>query len=507
MPNLSVCRVTALHLLVIALLVPAGESADAQVQIERDPSRFNLFTIEQEIEIGRESATTVERQLALLDDAGVDGFLTGIVDRLAAQAPGADYPYRIRAVNAAEVNAFALPGGPMYVHRGLVTTVRNEAELAGVLAHEMAHVALRHGTAQASKAYLGQAGLSILGGLLGTGTTADIVNTIGGFGLNAVFLKFSRSDEREADALGAEIMSRAGYDPVAMATMFDLLQREQTRAPSRLEEFFSSHPSPQDREERIREVARALGGGRLQVVGGLGVIQSRLSGYAAAPAAPPNWNTSRGTIDVPPQPIVVDVPDPSERFLRLTQQDGFFTIDYPANWRVYSRGLAVSLAPDGGVVELGNGQPQLLVGAIVNHYEPFENEGERWASSLRRHYTPFEDRANPRGSLEDATDDLVRQIRSANPYLTAPAGSAQPLVLDGQRAWAVLLRGPSPLTGQVEHVTVYTRLLPDGHVIYALCVTPESEAHQVQPACTRMIQSLRVNDAAAHRQPGSSPRR
>jgi beta-barrel assembly-enhancing protease len=161
---------------------------------------FNLFSVEQGVEIGRQSAVEAERQLPMLRNRNVDRYLGKIVTRLAAHAPGARYPYGIKAVNDSSINAFALPGGPMYVNRGLFEAARSEAELAGVLAHEMAHVALRHGTHQASKAYLGQAGLGILGGLLGKngGNTAQIVNAVGGPGLNAVFLKFGRDAEYQA---------------------------------------------------------------------------------------------------------------------------------------------------------------------------------------------------------------------------------------------------------------------------------------------------------------------
>ena len=156
-----------------------------------------------------------ERQLPLLNDRNLDRYLNKIVGKLAAQAPGARYPYAIKAVNASEVNAFSLPGGPMYVNRGLVEAARSEAELAGVLAHEMSHVALRHGTHQASKAYLGQAGLGILGGLLGRngGNASSIVNAVGGLGLNAAFLKFGRDDEYQADQLGARDHGRSRVRP------------------------------------------------------------------------------------------------------------------------------------------------------------------------------------------------------------------------------------------------------------------------------------------------------
>ena len=257
MPTNSAFRVATVACLMGATAFAPLTHVDAQVSIKRSPSGFNLFSVQQDVEVGQQSAAEVERQLPILNDTRTTNFLGGIVARLAAQAPGAKYPYSIKAVNATEINAFALPGGPMFVNRGLITTSRNEAELAGVLAHEMSHVILRHGTEQASKAYLGEAGLSILGGLLGKGgTTSQIVNAVGGFGLNAAFLKFSRSDELEADALGAELMAKAGYDPLAMATMFAMLRAEQGRDPSRLERFFSSHPPSAERESRIRSHRR-----------------------------------------------------------------------------------------------------------------------------------------------------------------------------------------------------------------------------------------------------------
>ena len=187
----------------------------ARAQTKSATPGFNLFSVQQDIEIGRQSAAQAERQLRLLNDRNVDRYLNQIIGKLAAQAPGARYPYAIKAVNDSAINAFSLPGGPMYVNRGLFEAARSEAELAGVLAHEMSHVALRHGTHQASKAYLGQAGLGILGGLLGKngGNTSQIVNAVGGLGLNAVFLKFGRDAEYQADQLGAEDHGQSRIQP------------------------------------------------------------------------------------------------------------------------------------------------------------------------------------------------------------------------------------------------------------------------------------------------------
>jgi len=149
-------------LMVMSLALPVG-SVMAQTRIRPG---FNLFSVEQDQEIGRQSAAEAERQLPILSDRSADQFINAITTRLAKFAPGADYPYQFKLVNASDINAFALPGGYLYLNRGLIDAAGSEGMLAGVMAHEMAHVALRHGTNQASKAYLGQTGLGILGAWL-----------------------------------------------------------------------------------------------------------------------------------------------------------------------------------------------------------------------------------------------------------------------------------------------------------------------------------------------------
>ncbi len=475
----------------------------AQASTDRPTPGFNLFSVEQDIEIGRQSAVEAEKQLPLLRDRNVDRYLNEIIGKLAAQAPGARYPYAIKAVNASEINAFSLPGGPMYVNRGLFEAARNEAELAGVLAHEMSHVALRHGTHQASKAYLSQAGLGILGGLLGKngGNTATIVNAIGGLGLNTVFLKFGRDAEYQADQLGAEIMAAAGYNPVAMADFFELLRREQGRDPGKLQRLFSDHPPSADREARIRDQAGSLQLARSSDVGGFDRMRADLRGLSPAPSQvaqrgeEPRSQDSRDNPDSGRYDVRVD--EPSSRFQRFEQRNGFFTIEYPENWRAYASesGQAVSLAPDGGVVETRNGQQAMLYGVIVNHYAPFEAD----PGSIERNYVPPEDRDQWRGSLAEATDDLVGTIIRSNTYLNAENGSARREQIDGASSYSVVLTGRSPVTGQEEKVTVVTRGLSDGHVIYALCIVPGSGYDSMARTFTHMLRTLSVNDDAAHR--------
>jgi Zn-dependent protease with chaperone function len=447
---------------------------------------FNLFSVEQDVEIGRQSAAEAERQLPLLRDSSSDRYVNDLVQSLARNAPGARYPYSIRVVNQNEINAMSLPGGPMYVNRGTIQAARNEAELAGVLAHEMAHVALRHGTHQASKAYLGQAGIGILGGLIGRGgnNTGQIIQAIGGLGLNAVFLKHSRDDEYQADAVGAEIMAASGYNPLAMATFFETLRAQQKREPGKLEQFFSSHPPASDREARIRKQAAGLRVAQSRETGSFQQVRSALGGMPVsnqrtvlrqAPRDGYGSGGVRGQVRIEP---------PSNRYARFDQREGFFSIDYPDNWQPYmpSRGFGVTFVPPGGMIDGGNGQEIILNGVMINHYDPFEVSGYRGNISLSQ-----------------ATDDVARQITQANSYLRA--GAKRREVIDQANGFSVQFSGTSPVTGETERVTLITRELSDGHVLYAVLITPGGAADTMGPVFQRMVRSLRVDDQAAHRTP------
>jgi Zn-dependent protease with chaperone function len=481
----------------VATFVPVAGAAGAQVAIKRGPAGFNLFTVQQDADIGRQAATEIERRVALVTSARTAQFL-GSITAVVAQASGAKVPFQVKAVNSGDVNLLVLPGGQIYVTRGLLSQAKSEAEVAAVLAHAMAHVVLRHGTARASKAYLSKAGLSALGGLGRSGAVERIVNTVGGFGMNAAFLAFARSDEYEADALGAEFLSSAGYDPVAMANVFATLRREKTRLPA-IERFHAAHPPAADRESRIRNLSNVLRHGRAEIVGGFSRMRWR-GGPTSTVANAPEVKTSSGTVAIRTTASIPDIPAPSPQFTRFTDPDAVVTIDHPSNWDTYQSGAAMSFVPAGGVVEREDGAPSLVQGLIVNQYEPFEDDVERWNNSLTRHYAPFEDRSRPRGALEDATDDLVRQIMSANTWLTAPTRSARSEVVDGLRGYSVRLSGRSPITGKTERVTLYTRALPDDHIIYMACVAAGRTVSSVERACSRMVQSLRINDSSLHRQ-------
>src|SRR5216110_1837078 len=220
----------------------------------------NGYSVQDDIQAGQQAAAEAERQLPILNDREVTDYVNRVgfrlVDAIPEEYQHREFRYSFKVVNQREINAFALPGGPMYVDRGMIEAARNEGEMAGVMAHELSHVALRHGTAQATKAQkygllagiLGIGG-QILGGPIGTAAQ------LGAQGVGVYFLKFSREYETEADILGAQIMARANYDPVDLANMFRTIERVSGGSGGG---FLSDHPSPQNRYARIQQEAQYL---------------------------------------------------------------------------------------------------------------------------------------------------------------------------------------------------------------------------------------------------------
>jgi hypothetical protein len=468
----------------LILIAPAVE---AQTKVQ---SGFNLFSPEQDVEIGSRSASDAERQLPMVQNARVQDYVSGIGERLAAQASGPRFNYRFRVVNASDLNAFALPGGYIYLNRGILEAAKNEGEVAGVLAHEIAHVALRHGTHNASKAHLTQAGIGLLGGLLGGkvgggSNTTQIINAIGGFGLNVLFLKYTREAEKDADLLGAQILARSGYNPQDMVSFFQTLAKTDKRR--RPPTWLSSHPSPENRIERIQNEARLLGVTPSATTRntGLASVQSVLQSLGPAAsteqiARGQTTPTRQGTPTRGAQTVRVD--PPSGQMRTHTNRAGVYQLQYPANWRVYESGsTGVTIAPEGGAFER-NGRAVIVYGAIVNHYEPFRNDV----------------RSRQTSTVEAATEDLIQQISRSSGHLRLVRGSARRFRLAGGTALGATLTGTSPETGLQERVTVVTRPLADQHLLYMLFVTPERDARAYTPVLNAMVESMRVDPDRRH---------
>jgi predicted Zn-dependent protease len=247
-------KLLARPVLPILLLVLAG-CAQARKPGEEIKPGFNLFSARQELELGQAYAEQIRREKRPARSAELQEYVARLGRRLAAAPEAGNYPYSFEVIEEPSINAFALPGGPIFVHTGLIAAAANEAQLAGVLAHEIAHVALRHGTNQATKSILVQLSLSAAGILSGR----DWIAQLGALGVMPLLLNFSRSAETQADLLGARILARAGYDPQEMARFFETL--EESGSGGKLPQFLSSHPKPGNRQQAIEREILALAAG------------------------------------------------------------------------------------------------------------------------------------------------------------------------------------------------------------------------------------------------------
>jgi len=252
MRNLSVCTVL--------LLTLPSPVLHAQKPHHFQPG-FNLFSKQQDIQLGEEAAAQVRKEKTVISDPVLTAYVNRVGKRLAAskEGQGSGFPFTFEVVADPTINAFALPGGHMFIHTGLLKALDNEAQLAGVMGHEMSHVILRHGTNQASKANLIEIPAALAEQMAGKSSMMGQLAQLGiGLGANSVLLKFSRTAESQADLTGSHIMAEAGYDPMEMAHFFTKLSSPGKGVAGSVEQFLSDHPNPDNRERAIGQEARLL---------------------------------------------------------------------------------------------------------------------------------------------------------------------------------------------------------------------------------------------------------
>jgi hypothetical protein len=421
---------------------------------------FNLFSPEQDIEIGRESAQKIARQAPFLRDTATVAYVRQLGARLAAKASGYKFPYKFEVLAVREINAFALPGGFIYINAGAIAAARNEGELAGVIAHEIAHVALRHGTNQASKAYIAQVGLDILSGVAGGDSTeiGKVMGAIGGAGANVVFLKMSRTAETESDLEGARMMAEAGYDPRDMANFFKTLEADGGQKPP---EFLSDHPDPGNRIEAIKEVLPALpvSANPVRETQEFNRTKARLARLGPSKMARPAPSGNR--ISSRPAP-------PSETFTEYEARDRSFFIRRPDNWDALEADSSnVILAPRGAYGRMKDSiavTHGIFIGAIGVNAD----------------------------TLEEATRMFVEQQLKANRDFRVTSLS-QPVVFGDREGFATILSGLSTITGVTEIDIIYTAVTGDGRLFYLITISPEDEFPSYKPVFERIIASIRLS--------------
>ena len=218
---------------------------------------FNLFSKEQDVQLGKESADQVRKQTTVIKDPVLTAYVNRVGQRLVSsrEAQESGFPFTFEVVADPSINAFALPGGPMFINTGLLRAVDNEAQLAGVMGREMSHVILRHGTNQATKSELVELPAILGAQLTGSSMVGKLAQLGIGLGANSVLLKFSRTDESQADLMGSHLMAEAGYDPMQLARFFDKLN---ANGGQQAPQFLSDHPNPDNREKAIAAEVQRL---------------------------------------------------------------------------------------------------------------------------------------------------------------------------------------------------------------------------------------------------------
>lgn len=217
---------------------------------------FNLFTPQQDVQLGNEAKAQVEKTMPVVHNREVDSYLQGLGAKLAQSPKAGNFPFSFEVIKDKNINAFALPGGPVFVNTATFLAADNEAQLAGVLAHEMSHVALRHGTHEVTKSKALEVGAALAGGLTGSGIMGSLARVGINLGANSMLLHYSRDAESQADYNGAQIMADAGYDPVQMARFFQKLETQGSEG--RLAQFLSDHPTPGNRVQAVQAEVRDM---------------------------------------------------------------------------------------------------------------------------------------------------------------------------------------------------------------------------------------------------------
>jgi beta-barrel assembly-enhancing protease len=466
--NSTAARFILVPVLLTALALPGV----AQTRIERHK---NSYSPKQDVELGRQAAAEVRQQMPLLNDERVEDYIERIGDRLVDQIPGEfqqpEFRYSFDVVNLREINAFALPGGPMFLHRGMIQAAKTEGEIAGVMAHELSHVILRHGTAQATKGQKYQIGAiagQVLGAVIG-GRTGAVVSQGTQLGVGVTFLRFSREYEREADLLGAQMMARAGYDPREMARMFQTIEKQGGGGGP---EFLSDHPNPGNRVQAINREAEMLRvqGGRGSI-GDLPSIHARLNQMPQAPTteqvARSRQGEAQGRVPVGTNGRNGRVEEPSGQW-RTYQPGDFVRISVPENWEQVGSGNTVMFAPEGGYVRAQNGQS-----AFTHGIELGVSRGD--------------------GSLQQQTEQLLQGFARSNPQLRRQGGYSRTNI-GGRQGLTTTLSNVSEVTGESEAVNVSTVQLRDGSVLFLIGVSPADQARTYLSTFSRIRQNVQLAD-------------
>ena len=489
---------TRLLAIVLAILmVPPAEmwAAVSTEPVLPDPGNVGVSKQQQE-QLGLKAEGEVYQQMPVLpDSSAVTQYVQQLGRRLVAVIPaGKSWPYQFHVIQQKDINAFALPGGPIFINVGTITAADNEAELAGVMAHEMSHVYMQHSIKGMEKEQMTQGVAGLLGGILGSiiggagGALANLgAQQVGGL----LSLRYSRKDEAQADAVGAIIMYKAGYDPRALPQFFQKL--EQSGGPGG-PQFLSDHPNPGNRVEAVdKEIANwphknlqennpafppaKQEAARVQAYSAQEIAQGAKSGRwaqenrknGAIPANVPVSSTApagaAGAGNASLANVSYQQVKPSKNYTRFNQ--GGIAIDYPSNWKAAASQREITIAPPAGVSQSG-----IAYGVVIGASQ------------------------DPNASdLDQATQDLIQNLQQSNPGLQQ-SGSIKSISVRGTQGRSADLMGNSPIEQNgkplPEHDWLVTVPSPQGGLVFQVFIAPERDFSRVRPTYEHMLNSLQL---------------
>jgi len=480
-------------ILAVLIAEPTWLGAQQQPQLP-DPGSASGMTKQEQEQAGLQAMAEVYKQMPVLpDSSSVTQYVQQLGRRLVPAIPqDQSWPYQFHVIPQKDINAFALPGGPIFINLGTIQAADSEAELAGVMSHEMSHIYMQHSAKSAGKASLAQGLLGILGAVLPGNTVGNIARLGIQIGAGTVFMKYSRADEAQADAVGAIIMYRAGFNPKAMAEFFQKLEQQGGSGP----QFLSDHPSPGNRvasvEKEIQgwpprgyfDTSQAFVSAKQQSNGirtytaqeiadgakqGLWAQQNAQGG--AIPSNLPSASTNNNGAPVGSQNgNITNVSyrqiKPSSNFTQFTHNA--FNISYPSNWQTAGdQNSTVTIAPQAGV-----SQGTIAYGAIVGGAQEQNNS-----------------------SLDQAMQDLIQNLQQSNAGMQV-SGNPQSIQVNGVQGRSVNLIGNSPVQQNGRALAERDWLValprPQGGLLYVVFIAPQNQFSQLSRTYQKMLNSLRM---------------
>jgi hypothetical protein len=459
-------KIIAASLLVWTIgILPSAVLAQTVVKMPK-----NKYPVSKDIELGRQAAGEAEQVFPVLNDSESQRYLDNLGRKLVAATPPEfrhpEFGYTFKIIHVADINAFALPAGYMYVDSGLIMAARNEGELVGVMAHELSHVQLRHATSQATKVnnpwnqILGIG--SILGGAILGGQTGAQLGQVFAAGF---FTRYSRTAEKEADIVGSHIMADANYDPQDLANMFKTIQSSGGAHPP---EWLSSHPDPGNRYQYIlkeRELLR-VSSGAIRDSSEFQRIKRKMQALPKAKTMAQIEQEAKGKqgqSQTSGGRYEESVSLPSAR-MRSYSGGNWISLNVPDNWKDFPSQTSIQFAPLGAYGDQGITHG-VMIGITKGHGATLQQESEEYVSGVLQ-----------------GNDYLRQQSNYSNTRVSS------------RYALSTVLAGTSPVTGRTEVVTIYTTLLRNGDVFSFITVVPQNEESRYRTTFNSMLSSIRLKD-------------